>query len=483
MTNKLTALAVAAAITSVVPIAAHSGPFDDALVAMQENSWGKLNTNAFSDVWAPPGSRPLPGTGDPSTVVSAWSSMAWDSNRGDLIFWGGGHANYPGNEVYRWRSSDLQWERASLPSQVVNFGGNNWEAAGGVTDAPISAHTYDNSEYLPVIDRFVTFGGGAWNTGSAFQDFQNGGVRTGPYLWDPSKANANQVGGSTGTGVDPTTPGGQMWQNRQTLPNCPHPTGGKRIGCGTGAWLEGTSAYTKENGKDVLYVNDGQGGDLWKYTFNDVNDPSQDTIQLVGQQFNSFSGQGAGAFDPTRNLFVRTAQDYLTFWDVTAQSFRTLNVRFRPTDATGEFEDPTFGFRFYGIEYDGERDRFLLWDGDGEIWALNIPNVLSDTGWTVDKIVTASADTPMQADGSPFRGVLGKWKYVAEYDIFLGMLDPLNGDIWAYKPDGWSPTALTVSQPPPSAVSEPGAIGFAMLLMLIGLQTVRRPQSRQLSDA
>src|SRR3546814_4381105 len=65
------------------------------------------------------------------SVVGAWSSMAWDSARGDLIFWGGGHANYPGNEIYLWHSSTLEWERASLPSEVVKVADARFEAIDG----------------------------------------------------------------------------------------------------------------------------------------------------------------------------------------------------------------------------------------------------------------------------------------------------------------------------------------------------------------
>src|SRR3546814_4157205 len=74
--------------------------------------------------------------------------MAWDSARGDLIFWGGGHANYPGNEIYLWHSSTLEWERASLPSEVVKVADARFEAIDGYLNAPTSSHTYDNSEYL-----------------------------------------------------------------------------------------------------------------------------------------------------------------------------------------------------------------------------------------------------------------------------------------------------------------------------------------------
>src|SRR3546814_11362268 len=91
--------------------------------------------------------------------------MAWDSARGDLIFWGGGHANYPGNEIYLWHSSTLEWERASLPSAVVKVADARFEAIDGYLNAPTYSHTYANSEYLPIVDRFLVTGGAASTTG------------------------------------------------------------------------------------------------------------------------------------------------------------------------------------------------------------------------------------------------------------------------------------------------------------------------------
>src|SRR3546814_18952386 len=89
--------------------------------------------------------------------------MAWDSARGDLIFWGGGHANYPGNEIYLWHSSTLEWERASLPSEVVKVADARFEAIDGYLNAPTSSHTYANSEYPPLADRLLVTGGAAYN--------------------------------------------------------------------------------------------------------------------------------------------------------------------------------------------------------------------------------------------------------------------------------------------------------------------------------
>ena len=140
--------------------------------------------------------------------------MAWDSNRGALIFYGGGHANYPGNDVYVWRASTLKWERASLPSEVYLAAGTVlYLAVDGPTYAPIAAHTYDDSEFLPISDRLITFGGAAFNTGHYFDKAD--GTRTGPYMWDPSKADPNAVGGTAGSQVKPgtytTVTAGHMW--------------------------------------------------------------------------------------------------------------------------------------------------------------------------------------------------------------------------------------------------------------------------------
>src|SRR5262249_44521284 len=141
-----------------IQVTAPAANFRQKLTDSSDASWVKLNLNQFVDVWTPAEDRPF--FGSPDRVISAWSSMAWDPNRGDLIFWGGGHANYGGNEVYRWRSSTLSWERASLPSALVQTSSYpTYETADGVMNAPIASHTYDNQEFLPIVDRFVTLGG------------------------------------------------------------------------------------------------------------------------------------------------------------------------------------------------------------------------------------------------------------------------------------------------------------------------------------
>ena len=394
--------------------------FRQILTSAPEDNWIRLNINHFQDVWTPFLHRANGGNQKPDAVIGAWSSMAWDSERGDLIFWGGGHANYPGNEVYRWRSSTLEWERASLPSEVVKIAGSHYEVIDGYLNAPISSHTYDNSEYLPIVDRFMVLGGAAFNTGGGFVR-TDGVTPTGPYFWDPAKADGNKVGGTTGSHVNPQlfpeVVGGEMWENRDNLPAT--------------NLVNSTSAYAEEDGKDVIYFGR---RDLWKYTVHDIDDPSKDTYEQVGRTWEPFGGDGAGAYSPDLNAFVRTAQFKFVMWDLDNAGPGNRNMSFVPDDPTDTFDFSLLAD--YGMDYDPVRDVFVLWGGDGMVWELAPPDDVSTTGWVLTPLDSGAVD---QFPDTRTVGVLGKWKYVAEQDIYIGVNDSRNGDVWVYKPDDWQP--------------------------------------------
>ena len=90
------------------------------LAATPEGGWVQVNTNNFSDAW-PSQAEGVPNS-NPAAVVHAWSSFAWDSSRGNLQLFGGGHANYAGNEMYIWQGTDGSWTRGSLPSRMELYG-------------------------------------------------------------------------------------------------------------------------------------------------------------------------------------------------------------------------------------------------------------------------------------------------------------------------------------------------------------------------
>ncbi len=412
------------------------------ITAAPEGSWIKVNANRFSDVWVPIEQRARVNDapmGEPRKIITAWGSMAWDDNRHQLIIWGGGHADYAGNEVYRLSAATLRWERASLPSAVVaSFGDARFFTVDGPSNAPMSSHTYDNQEFLPFIDRLITFGGAAYNTGGPFL-LEDGSTRTGPYLWDPSRAGADAVGGAPGSQVDPAAfpdvIGAQMWTNRDTF-----------VTRGIGAerpqsLVAGTSAYARDGDVESMLVSESPstGGDLFRYRIVELADATLDQWTLIGPGLRSYSDQGAGAYDPQRRLYLRTARfggAYgIVMWNVATPGPSNYPLKFIPPSFDGQFVLSNL----HGMDYDPQRAAFVLWKGDGKLWYLRPPAsgpAFTVTGWTVSPAPVSGWNVPALATGT---GVLGKWRYLRSHDVMVGLGDGFEGQVWVYKPIGWQP--------------------------------------------
>ena len=227
-----------------------------------------------------------------------------------------------------------------------------------------------------------------------------------------------------------------MWQNRNNLepPSSFEPRPGY-----TGTYMiNNATAVTQENGKDVVYIQ--ASADLFKYTLNDVANPSWDTYRRVGQYIMyPFSGQGAGAYDPFRKIFLRTAESTITYWTLTAPGDSNENVIVNPVVTSGTF--PFSSLRQYGLDFDPVRKVFVLWAGLNDVWALRAPANLATGTWTLEPLSPSSATFPNLTGAHT--GILGKWKYAASLDVFLGAFDMNKGQIWAYKPTNWQPSVVS----------------------------------------
>ena len=242
-------LGVALCVSAVGAGAQDLSRLQGLLDATPAGGWVRVDTGSFNAVW-PTGSTAV--SSNPALVTAngagaliyAWGGFAWDSTRGEMLLWGGGHANYAGNEMYGWDAATGAWERKSLPSRV--YGTDNPPNSLIVDHAaPQAAHPFDGNVYLPVNDMFINFLGPAFNTGDRGKVVVNGVLsNSGPWMFDLQKADANKVGGTDGSGYDPATLGGNMWLNRY----------GQSTGTeGPYAPYVG-AAYRTEGGKDVVYL-------------------------------------------------------------------------------------------------------------------------------------------------------------------------------------------------------------------------------------
>lgn len=93
------------------------------------------------------------GTLGPTGVIRSWNGAAYDAASGEWYFHGGGHADYGGNEVYRFSFRDLSWKRLTKPSRYpprardpnVSLD----QRCPYPLDGPPSMHTYNGKVFSP----------------------------------------------------------------------------------------------------------------------------------------------------------------------------------------------------------------------------------------------------------------------------------------------------------------------------------------------
>ncbi|MFK8014491.1 MAG: thrombospondin type 3 repeat-containing protein [Gammaproteobacteria bacterium] len=425
--------------SALAPVPPGLGSVIDAIAALPEGEWYLASNNLFSDVWTPEALRPLKDGSNPTPdrIIAAWSGFGWDSNRAQLILYGGGHATYSGNDVYAFRAATGLWERAALPSEITLNSLGEYESIDGVDAAPGSAHTYDNALFLPQFDRYLNFGGAQWNSGGPFirvNDDETFAL-TGPYFFDPSRADANSVGGTTGSHVQregpyPDITGGNMWVNRDIYANATF------LQTSPSNFVNGTTAYASENGHEVVYfgarVGTNTSPNLFKLTMPSLADATLDTVELIGV-FNSGPGnRSAAAYDPVNGVFLRTGSFLVpfTYWNVNTPGVANRDVNLYPQDQGGDYE---LGVD-YGIDFDPIRRHFAMWKGGPDVHTLTAPEPLNANGWVLRRAPSATLAAPA---GPVDNGVLGKWKYASNLDVFVGLRDSVAGSVWYYKPVGW----------------------------------------------
>jgi hypothetical protein len=123
---------------------AFGGPIDN----LKAGEWYEAPNSHLASV--PPGGN----------VIAPWSGGAFDTQRNQLIVWGGGHGDYAGNEVYAFNLDSLKWFRLTDPSSITGYAGG---CANILPDSqPVSRHTYAGMDYVASADKIFSGGGFTW---------------------------------------------------------------------------------------------------------------------------------------------------------------------------------------------------------------------------------------------------------------------------------------------------------------------------------
>lgn len=418
----------------------------DLIAAAPENSWVKLNANLYSDAWPPIGLRTL---STPRNMLRAWSSFAWDVKRNGLWLWGGGHANYSGNEVYFWSARTREWSLAFHTARVLSYttGPNVGTIYKSSDDrhSPLSAHTYDNNIYLPIIDRFLTFGGAGQGLARPFELFDGETyIRDiACYTLQPDLAGQGFLGGLAGQNYQgagyetAALPGARAWEMRDW--HGQYPTVAT-------SHINGGAVYREEGGKDVVYYLAGSSTSRGVYRAVLNQDWRDDTFERVCSAGNDAGGgQGAIALDTARSVILyplRGSQaNLMQFCDLKTAGLSNQWKWITAFDGDpADVAEMIAGFTSrQGVDYDPIRDHFVIWEKGPNVWAIKPPegNPTPATGWTVTKLTAVTTPAPPDIWEESQSGTHGKWQYAPDLDAFVGVIRPTQGEVWAYRPTSW----------------------------------------------
>jgi len=334
----------------------------------------------------------------------------WGS-RGCMVFHGGGHSGYWGNQVVILDLDDLTFKR--LPNSTTNipthslsyitpgddhdplYNGTYAEYGDG---RPGSAHTYDSLAILP-----PDAGGGA--NGSLVRVIS-------------SNVHPNCSGG-TGYShkFDFVT---QDWVRWST--NGPY---------GADA---GTSAYDSKRKRFWYYGNPSSG--VWHINYLDATTRTHSQVSVPGVGFGGKVHSNTMVYDPVRDILVITSvngntnQFSLGYLDCANPSsgyqLATMSQLIPGSDALS-----------YGLSYVPDADKFVLitWADANAVYEFTPPSNLSST-WQVTR-------SPFLGQSSlPWTKITGgtvmpwkRWSYCTTVKAFVYLPDP-DGPAYVYRPGG-----------------------------------------------
>jgi hypothetical protein len=246
--------------------------------------------------------------GNPANVFAAWSGAAYDSKRERVLFHGGGHGDYAGNEVYALDVNTFRWSRLWGPSPQIPSLRESEGRAAYPDGNPASVHTYDGLNYLPDLDKLWRGGGSLWS--------------------------------GSGGGTQAT------WM----------------LDLATNRWQR--MADSRVLGVSVASDYDPVSGNV--FAFSDKNilgeyDPKKNRWREIGDI--SHGEEQVAAIDPERRLFVRVGNGDVSYCNIRSGSIRTAVPTRGPQNVVNG--------RGPGFVYDPTIKKFVGWAGGASVFTLD----------------------------------------------------------------------------------------------------------------
>jgi hypothetical protein len=350
---------------------------EDALSALAAGEWYEIPNSSLAAADVYPG-LDEGDYGYVSGVMGAYSGAVFDTSRNKLLVWGGGHADYGGNEIYAFDLTTLTWSRLWGPSSTDDMytsGTYNSYPAGDTNGDPSARHTRDTLVYLPVQDAIYACGGSNWRQSYNLTPW---------YTWH----------------FDLST---FLWYHRADLT------------------LSGNQLYMSAYDPTTAYVFARSTAGIYKY--NPATYEWSANLRSSGYSID----QSAAIDHVSRKMGFLGNRLFSTF-NVDTAAYAGYN---RTTLAGQAIE--ILDAMSPGIEYHAGEGKFVAWTGENQIKGLDpqMVYVIDATGATptIEKRYPTNAVTPGPSNG---QGTYGRWAYVPSRDIFL-VVNSTSTSVYAYK--------------------------------------------------
>ncbi len=404
---------------------------NQALKNLKPGQWYKFPTHSYSKMNSvtPPNNRAPNAPPEFSydwrffskSVMDAWGGGAYDTKKNRLIIWGGGHADYVGNEVYAFNLEEVtsqgtgRWRRLTTPSTVplncnlrssaLKFTIENREGDpnGCLTEEieimgdgqPVSRHTYDSLQYLPsnISNGNVLWaqGGSRWPTGKCskvlwFLNLENN-------VWKQKIQNA-------GTTKECELSVFSAYDvNTKSVFSFNHNTAGHKVlmrhNITTGSWTEVVNNH-------VINFSTGTTSD----------DTAADNLTAAihpGKKMMIALGGVKGNKVVSYDLKNITINNKATFKEV-------------PTNGATEITQCSGP----GFDYDNKSQQLVAWCNTDDIYVLDIKTMR----WSKQAPTSPNTESPRLPSDS--NGTYGRFRYVPKYNVFV-LATGTQQDVYAYK--------------------------------------------------
>ncbi len=372
-------------------------------LATQGAGWCEISVSkqhpSISSVWPKNLDKKTTMNTGPASVLIAWNSAAFDKNNRIFYFFGGGHADYGGNEVYRFELDSGSWLRLTEPSPLNHLfaqadykkrEGKPWRRLCWTTDTrrlPASTHTYDGLIFSHATKTIFLYNMRAAN-GSCFEDttdsFKNSsaviGSRTatkGWYEFNPSiDRKINEL---------PPLSWRKVFDAQQLSQAHIH---------------QGYPASAElDNGKIIF-------GSKHRTAIYNPTNSDPDTLSTFSHQADW--GDGTKEYDNQRAIVWSLHQQKLLAFDAkNGHLSKRLDAKLNHGKSIA-------------ISNAGD---IVSWNGKSKIFSLNPDQPPAE--WQV-------LDWGIQGPTVGDSRVYGKWVYLPEFDVFIGLSSHKTG-VWVYK--------------------------------------------------